>query len=61
MILKDLSIHPPVTADYSGNLVLANFEFADEDLAVNCMIMAGMVFVYRLVAAIWQHFFHTGL
>jgi len=60
-VLKDLSVHPPAWADFSGNLILDNFDFADEDLATNFAIMVAMVFIYRLVAAVWQHFFHTGL
>eukprot|EP00428_Durinskia_dybowskii_P019152 CAMPEP_0170221460 /NCGR_PEP_ID=MMETSP0116_2-20130129/10419_1 /TAXON_ID=400756 /ORGANISM="Durinskia baltica, Strain CSIRO CS-38" /LENGTH=625 /DNA_ID=CAMNT_0010472141 /DNA_START=45 /DNA_END=1922 /DNA_ORIENTATION=+ len=61
IVLKDLSVYPPVTENFSGEAVIANFDFQDEDLTTNCIIMVAMIVGYRLIAAIWQQFFHTGL
>jgi len=60
VILKDVNTYPPAMSNVSGEVFLYNFDFQEEDLTRNCLIMVGMAIVYRLIAAFWQHFFHTG-
>jgi len=60
VILKDLNTYPPAFVDVNGEVFLKTFDFHDEDLTRNCLIMLGMAVVYRLIAGLWQHFFYTG-
>jgi ABC-type multidrug transport system permease subunit len=56
----DLNAVPPSPQDFDGELVLKAFEFEDQDVWLNIGIMASMLVVYRLLGALWSHFFHLG-
>ena len=56
----DLNAVPPSPRDFDGEVVLKAFEFEDQDVWLNIGIMVSMLVVYRLLGALWSHFFHLG-
>eukprot|EP00976_Prorocentrum_cordatum_P076185 1182199-Prorocentrum_minimum.AAC.4 len=43
-----------------GETVLQQFDYEDTDKWANMAVLVAMMFVYRLIAAVWMDQFHTG-
>ena len=44
----------------SGDQVLALYGMEDTDPKANFAVLVAMVVVYRVLAAVWMYYFHTG-